>query len=118
MPAAAPAAAPRASHPFEGQSEAAQQYQPWQLPQREVAQAAPLPQSPPFRGMSTYDQDFAAKPLPAMPAAAPAAAPRASHPFEGQSEAAQAAPLPQSPPSRGMSTYVQDFAAKPLPAMP
>jgi len=87
MPAAAPAAAPRASHPFEGQSEAAQQYQPWQLPQREVAQAAPLQQSPPFQGMSSYDADYQAKPLPPMPAAAPAAAPRPSHPFEGQSEA-------------------------------
>merc|ERR1711935_433345 len=64
-------------------------YQQWQLPQREVAEAAPLQQSPPFRGMSTYDQDYPAKPLPPMPAAAPCAAPRASHPFEGQSESAE-----------------------------
>merc|ERR1711865_438895 len=89
MPAAAPCAAPRASHPFEGQSESAEQFKQWPLQQREVAEAAPLPQSPPFRGMSTYDQDFHAKPLPPMPAAAPCAAPRASHPFEGRSEASE-----------------------------
>eukprot|EP00656_Telonema_subtile_P055427 TRINITY_DN8574_c0_g1_i3.p1 TRINITY_DN8574_c0_g1~~TRINITY_DN8574_c0_g1_i3.p1 ORF type:complete len:260 (+),score=58.81 TRINITY_DN8574_c0_g1_i3:3-782(+) len=87
MPAPPPQAAPRASHPFEGTSEAHDRYKQWQLPQREAVEPAPLMQSPPFKGQSTYDQDFAAKPLPTMPAPPPQAAPRASHPFEGTSEA-------------------------------
>eukprot|EP00656_Telonema_subtile_P055426 TRINITY_DN8574_c0_g1_i2.p1 TRINITY_DN8574_c0_g1~~TRINITY_DN8574_c0_g1_i2.p1 ORF type:complete len:290 (+),score=63.40 TRINITY_DN8574_c0_g1_i2:3-872(+) len=132
MPAPPPQAAPRASHPFEGTSEAHDRYKQWQLPQREAVEPAPLMQSPPFKGQSTYDQDFAAKPLPTMPAPPPQAAPRASHPFEGtseahdrykqwqlpQREAVEPAPLMQSPPFKGQSTYDQDFAAKPLPAMP
>merc|ERR1711998_672815 len=87
MPARPPAPEARPAHPFEGVSEATDRFQRWQLPQREAAQPVELPQSPPFEGKSTYDADFMAKPLPAMPARPPAPEARPAHPFEGVSEA-------------------------------